>query len=189
MISTSLQHITSKSCIRSHQCKRSLNFLRKQLPTCKQSCYVCCCVSFILLYTKVQLPDCMQCFAEHFLDEDRENVGVLHRSSVVKALQAGDLNLSKRSITTQKLCFIIAEGKLSIRCILAHKFCARYPMPEMRGAHMYRQVSLAIANCDEDFDERMVDYRTECARMAKLIVAAQVRCLTYYDFLAHTQFM
>ena len=68
----------------------------------------------------------MQFFAEHFLDADRENVGLLHRSGIVKALQAGDLNLSKRSVTTQQLCFIIAKGKwkASICCIPAHKCCA-----------------------------------------------------------------
>ena len=44
-----------------------------------------------------QFPDCMQCFAEHFLDEDQESSGLLHRRSVMKALHAADLNLSKRS--------------------------------------------------------------------------------------------
>lgn len=40
---------------------------------------------------------------------------------------------------------------------------------------MYRQIWLAVANCDEDFDECMIDYRTESAKIAQLILASQVR--------------
>lgn len=52
---------------------------------------------------------------------------------------------------------------------------------------MYRQVWLAIAHCDEEYDECLVDYQTECARMAKLILATQVRSLILCNFFELTQ--
>lgn len=159
------------------------------LPLCKQTCCVCnsYCVNLILLYTRVQFPHSTQCSAEHFLTQDRGNVGFLDRRSVVKALHAGDLNLSKRLPHTQQLCITMAEGKMkAIICILcaqAHECCPRYPL--LTTAHVYRQIWLAIANCDEEFDECLIDYRTECARMANLILAAQVRSNSLKLLCAH----
>lgn len=43
---------------------------------------------------------------------------------------------------------------------------------------MYRQIQLAIANCDEDV-EGTINYHTESVQMAKLILAAQVRPFTF----------
>ena len=72
---------------------------------------------------------------------------------------------------------------LCILCIQAHECCARYLLPTI--ARLYRQIWLAIANCDEEFDECLIDYQTECAHMAKLILAAQVRSNSLELLCAH----
>ena len=42
---------------------------------------------------------------------------------------------------------------------------------------VYRQIQLAIANCNED-DEGMIDYHKESVQMAKLVLMAQVQAFT-----------
>ena len=107
--------------------------------------------------------------AEHFLDADRSNIGLLHRDAVKQALCARGLALSSRSAPVNH----VSQQSIALLVLLFEQTLSE--VCASQTLH-HRQLQLALANSDED-PEGLIDYRSVAPHLSKLLLKSQASCV------------
>ena len=115
--------------------------------------------------------------AEHFLDADRSNIGLLHRDAVKQALCARGLALSSRSApvnhVSQRCLLSLLANFIALLVLLVEQTLSE--VCASQTLH-HRQLQLALANSDED-PEGLIDYRSVAPHLSKLLLKSQASCV------------
>ncbi len=162
--------------------RHSLGSLETRQAICRQLYYVCPTHSCTHSCTQTQVSrmcsDTQSYWnAEHFLDADRSNSGLLHRDALKQALCARGLALSSRSAPINHVCQLCLLNLLA-KSIALLELLFEQTLPEVCASQTlhYRQLQLALANSDED-PEGLIDYRSVAPHLSKLLLKSQASCL------------